>query len=271
MNENRPRILLCCSGSVATVKIPEIVNSLYSFSEIRILYTSSAPLHFLARASTYNPENWKKFVRNGGMNMFISDYDEWDLWNKIGDPVLHIELRRWADIILFAPASADIMAKITAGICDSLVLSVIRAWDSNHKPCIICPAMNTAMWEHPSTEEALKTLQKWGWIIVQPAEKLLACNDKGKGALASVTDIITIVQHTINTSLKESSSSNSNSYIPKNVPMLYPQWPNSSMLRYRYHAWRHFICYKHRYMVVSVTLLILSLPVFRENLHLISI
>lgn len=63
----------------------------------------------------------------------------------MGDPVLHIELRRWADVLVLAPLSANTMAKVAHGLCDNLLTSVVRAWDYA-KPMIVAPAMNTYMW-----------------------------------------------------------------------------------------------------------------------------
>lgn len=106
----------------------------------------------------------------------------------IGNSVLHIEMRRWADILVVAPASANLISKASYGIADNFVLSVLRAWDFR-KPCIICPAMNTAMWLHPTTKESLNRLKSWGYEILGPVEKILACNEKGNGAMVSVQDI----------------------------------------------------------------------------------
>ena len=97
-------------------------------------------------------------------------------------------MRRWADILVVAPASANLISKASYGIADNFVLSVLRAWDFR-KPCIICPAMNTAMWLHPTTKESLNRLKSWGYEILGPVEKILACNEKGNGAMVSVQDI----------------------------------------------------------------------------------
>lgn len=144
------RILICCSGSVATLKIPEIVTELKNKCfDVRVV-CSKASLHFFKAAKQYDPLVWEKFETCGGETLVYTDEDEWSIWSKIGDPVLHIDLSLWADIVLVAPASADIIAKINAGISDTLLLSVLRAWNFK-KPCILCPAMNTMMWEHPIT------------------------------------------------------------------------------------------------------------------------
>lgn len=186
---DKPKVLVCFSGSVASIKIPELVLGLLSFSDVRLVSSSKAAEHFLQRASKYNPDVWNYFTEYNCQSLIINDAEEWNAWNVVGDPVLHIELRKWADAIVVVPASADIIAKISIGISDSLLLSILRAWDFS-KPCIICPAMNSIMWSHPITALSLSTLKKWGCIIVEPVVKKLACNDTGNGALAKIPDII---------------------------------------------------------------------------------
>jgi len=90
--------------------------------------------------------------------------DEWKEWQKLGDPVLHIDLRDWADLLLVAPLSAHTLAKISNGLCDDTLSCVIRAWDYGHgsrpgKTLLLAPAMNTAMWGHPLTQSQLQTVQ----------------------------------------------------------------------------------------------------------------
>ena len=188
----KPRLLIGCSGSVASVKIPDLVSELSDRFDVLVVATKNS-LHFLSKSKEYNPEAWDRFEKVGGNSLVLVDEDEWRSWNKLGDPVVHIELRKWADILLIAPASANLIASASIGSCDNLLLSVIRAWDFN-KPCILCPAMNTVMWDHPATETALSILRGWGWRIVGPVEKLLACNERGNGAMSSVSDIARYLQ-----------------------------------------------------------------------------
>ena len=103
--------------------------------------------------------------------------------------VLHVELAQWADVLLVAPLSANSLAKLALGICDTLPTLVARCWHVGAKPMVVAPAMNTKMWEHPVTAGQLKKLQRWGVQVVDPIEKLLACGDKGVGAMAAV-DVI---------------------------------------------------------------------------------
>mmetsp|Transcript_7909 Transcript_7909/g.29265 ORF Transcript_7909/g.29265 Transcript_7909/m.29265 type:complete len:189 (+) Transcript_7909:640-1206(+) len=145
----------------------------------------------------------------------LDDAQEWGQWHAVGDPVLHIELRRWADILVVAPLSANTLAKLANGLCDNLVTCVVRAWDftpaappspqhegdpgaaphqPRHphrlaKPVLVAPAMNTHMWHSPFTERHLRELEALGVQVVQPVSKTLACADVGMGALAPVEQI----------------------------------------------------------------------------------
>lgn len=143
--------------------------------------------------------------------LFIDADDEWKGWNRLGDSVLHIELREWADMLVMAPLSAHTLAKLAQGFCDDTLTCVARAWDLGHgvrpgKPMLLAPAMNTAMWEHPLTQQQLSTIQgfwssskttslgKNGIQVVPPQAKTLACGELGNGALASVDTIVKAVK-----------------------------------------------------------------------------
>jgi phosphopantothenoylcysteine decarboxylase len=80
--------------------------------------------------------------------------------------VLHIELRKWAEVFVVAPLDANSLAKISVGISDNLLTTVARAWDFK-KPMVVCAAMNTAMWDHPVTAKGLAILKEWGCIQVR--------------------------------------------------------------------------------------------------------
>src|SRR5205807_1588870 len=90
------------------------------------------------------------------------DEDEWP-GRRAGqryqreDPVLHIELRRWADVLLIAPLDANTLAKLATGLADNCLTCVWRAWDAN-RPVVLAPAMNTLMWDHPLTGRHLQQL-----------------------------------------------------------------------------------------------------------------
>lgn len=180
------KILIGCTGSVASVKIPVLVQQLmqqrfagYVATELKIVATDKA-LHFFDRSLI--PRSVPLLV----------DEDEWMTWRKMSDPVLHIELRRWADIMVIAPLDANTMAKIACGLCDNLLTCVVRAWDLQ-KPLLFCPAMNTHMWCHPITAKHVAALKDLGYTEVPCVDKKLACGDRGYGGMAEVPTIVSYI------------------------------------------------------------------------------
>mgnify|MGYP000908383990 CR=1 FL=1 len=168
----RRRVLLCATGSVASVKIPQLAIALSKIYHVKILLTKSSE-HFVFKVSkTYDQSSWQAQwlqmlesvskecdSEHGTSSPVIHvDEDEWK-YEKVGDPVLHIELRKWADILLIAPMSANTLAKVAQGLSDNLVTCVARAWDVS-KPFVVCPAMNTQMWVHPLTHQHVTLLRQ---------------------------------------------------------------------------------------------------------------
>lgn len=183
-------ILVMVCGSVAAIKVPILLNELRTMAEecgrsphVRVVVTEPA-LHFF---------DWKELSKSYTL---YRDCDEWNHWNQMGDPVLHIDLRKWADVGLIAPIDANTSAKIAVGMCDNLLTCVVRAWDMN-KPLLFCPAMNVHMWDHPITESNMKTISSYGYIQIGPISKRLACGDTGMGAMAEVNDIVDNVRNVI--------------------------------------------------------------------------
>jgi len=179
-------ILVGCTGSVATIKLPNLLENLFRLAgqiNVRVVVTEHAK-HFF---------NDKDIPMDA--QLFI-DSDEWAVWNKRGDPVLHIELSKWADIFLIAPLDANTLAKIANGLCDNLLTCTARAWDIS-KPLIFCPAMNTKMYEHPLTATQIDVLTSWGYHHIPVIEKTLICGDKGAGAMAEVDTIVDIVANVL--------------------------------------------------------------------------
>ncbi|KAK3225174.1 hypothetical protein Dsin_005036 [Dipteronia sinensis] len=176
----RPRILLAASGSVAAIKFANLCHCFSEWAEVRAVATRPS-LHFIDKAAI------PKDV------IFYTDEDEWSSWSKIGDGVLHIELRRWADIMVIAPLSANTLGKIAGGLCDNLLTCIVRAWDYN-KPLFIAPAMNTFMWTNPFTERHLMTIDELGITLIPPVTKRLACGDHGNGAMAEPSLIYSTVR-----------------------------------------------------------------------------
>lgn len=112
------------------------------------------------------------------------------------DQVNHIELGKKADLFIVVPATANTIAKLAHGFADNMVTSTALALPS-HIPKLIAPAMNTKMYDHPVTQNNLKTLETYGYQLIAPKESLLACGDHGRGALADLTIILERIKETI--------------------------------------------------------------------------
>jgi len=230
-------ILLGVTGSVAAIKTPELVISLEELGEVRVVITSSArKIIRKIKGHKIGVSVLLSTLPDGGCSpvaRLIDDEDEW-AWGQIGDPVLHIDLKDWADVLVIAPLTANTLAKMVHGLCDNLLTCIYRAWPRD-KNIIVAPAMNTDMWENYLTYDHLKALQErhtirqkleydeytkrynsdveWityratmqlgldvyyvqydRWHVVQPVEKKLACGTTGMGAMAKVSDIVEAVR-----------------------------------------------------------------------------
>src|SRR4051812_24781042 len=208
-------ILLGVTGSVAAVKTPELYSALRDRGHaVKIVATQSA-LYFFDPATLDS----SRVLRNP--EVVILDEDEWpgrddgERYHR-GDAVRHIELRRWADLLLVAPLDANTLAKFANGLCDNCLTCVWRALDPT-RPVVVAPAMNTYMWEHPLTRRHLRALaadagaghvpghlddaatlaqinaRSRTFRIVGPQIKVLACGDLGDGAMADVADVVAAV------------------------------------------------------------------------------
>lgn len=115
-----------------------------------------------------------------------------DLWGEGDtDPLDHVELARWADIAVVAPATANLLAKAAHGIADDIVSTLLLACE---KPLVVAPAMNDAMWRHPATQANLRTLRERGAVIVEPGSGFLACGVVAEGRLAEPEQIAAAVR-----------------------------------------------------------------------------
>lgn len=197
-------ILLGVTGSVAAVKLVDLVKKIKSLFPRPYINPNGTTIQTSVNFKIIMTQNSKHFAKrddllknlNDPAIQFYDDADEWSIWNRMGDPVLHIELRKWADLCLIAPLDANTMAKLSSGICDNLLTCVVRAWDTS-KPLVYCPAMNVHMYNHPITRDQLSKLQSYGYLRVDCIEKQLACGDFGIGAMASVDSIANKVLDTL--------------------------------------------------------------------------
>ena len=219
-------VLLGATGSVAAVRVPALFDALTADGHaVKVVATDAAAYFFDPNIVGANPERERRGdeqppppSRSGFAKTVIRDADEWpgERYTR-GDAVLHIELRKWADLFLIAPLDANTLAKLAVGLCDNCLTCVWRAWDPA-RPVVLAPAMNTLMWENPFTKRHLRSLAAdagAGHIpghltdvqliaqindrsktlrVVPPVEKELACGDVGVGGLAEVADIVAAVR-----------------------------------------------------------------------------
>ncbi|MFZ2322468.1 MAG: bifunctional phosphopantothenoylcysteine decarboxylase/phosphopantothenate--cysteine ligase CoaBC [Ignavibacteriaceae bacterium] len=162
----KSKILFKISASIAAYKSAYLISKLMQNGfEVQTVMTNSA-LQFIGKATLEGLT---------GKPVLIDHFEDGKMMN-------HINLMKWADLIIFCPASANTINKMANGIADNLVTSLFLAhsWD---KPYLIAPAMNTAMYKHPATQESLTKLKKWGVDILPTDSGYLACGDIGEGKL----------------------------------------------------------------------------------------
>lgn len=191
------KILFGTTGSVAAKLTPKILKKLTEAGHVVQIVATESSFYFWKKtetrlyfgASSFN--SWEKPIVDVKV---WEDKDEWpgDIYDP-DIPIAHIELREWADALLIAPITANTIAKMANGFADNLLTCVTRAWDIK-KPIVIAPAMNTHMWNHPSTDEHIKKLKSWHDLtVINPISKKLACGETGIGALADINDIVAAV------------------------------------------------------------------------------
>jgi phosphopantothenoylcysteine decarboxylase len=209
-------VLLGVTGSVAAIRTPALFEALRQARHAVKVVATQASLYFFDPAAL-DPRDGRRNPAS-----LVLDEDEWPgreegrRWQR-EDPVLHIELRRWADVLVVAPLDANTLAKFAGGLADNCLTCVWRAWDPA-RPIVLAPAMNTFMWDHPLTARHLRQLAtdrgidalgsvedavarvngvSCGLRIVGPQSKRLACGDVGLGAMAEVGEVIEAVAHVL--------------------------------------------------------------------------
>lgn len=188
------RIVLGLTGSVASSLALKTYEALVAAgAEVKVVATYRS-LEFFPRTE----EDSKTFLyRDAGSKYekipLLVDSDEWhQAWAK-DLPILHIELRKWANALVIAPLSANTLAKMANGLCDNLLTSLVRAWDPA-KPMVVAPSMNTVMWNSPFTDRNLGEIEDvYRATVVPPVSKKLACHDVGMGAMAAISDVVAAV------------------------------------------------------------------------------
>lgn len=182
---SKKRIVVGVSGGIAAYKACDLVSKLSKKDyEVKVILTKHA----------------EKFVSKLTFEALCHNYVETDLFDESNeDPIAHITLAKWADLMIIVPATANIIAKVTHGISDDLLSTTFLACNK-HK--MICPAMNTQMYENPITQKNIQACKDLGYQILDPVVGHLACNDTGRGKMIEPADIVETIDNYFNTSNK---------------------------------------------------------------------
>ncbi|APX23263.1 MAG: bifunctional phosphopantothenoylcysteine decarboxylase/phosphopantothenate--cysteine ligase CoaBC [Rhodobacteraceae bacterium] len=171
------RILLIIGGGIAAYKALELIR--------RLRERGAAVTPVLTRAAG-------EFVTPLSVGALAGEKVYTDLFDLTDEAEMgHIQLSRVADLVLVAPATADLMAKMAQGLAGDLATTLLLATDT---PVMIAPAMNVRMWDHPATQRNLATLQGDGVRVVGPASGDMACGEYGPGRLSEVPEIVAAVE-----------------------------------------------------------------------------
>lgn len=170
------RIVLIVSGGIAAYKSLELIRRLReSDVSVRCVLTKGGA----------------EFVTPLSLSALSEDKVYTDLFSLTDEAEMgHIQLSRQADLIVVAPASADILAKMAAGLADDIATTVLLATD---KPVMVAPAMNVRMWDHPATQDNLATLKRRGVGVIGPDEGPMACGEFGYGRLSEPETIASAI------------------------------------------------------------------------------
>ncbi len=174
----RPHVLLCVTGGIAAYKAVDLARKLTAVgAEVKTIMTEGA-------CQFIGPKSFEAVTNSA---VFTS------LWERCEQYRLsHINLVDWADIVVVAPATANIIGKIANGICDDLVSTTLCVcWQ---RPVLLAPAMNNNMWNNPAVQRNVKVLKEIGLQLIGPEEGPLACGTEAVGRMSEPQDILAAIE-----------------------------------------------------------------------------
>ncbi len=175
------KILLCVTGGIAVFKAAALTSKLtQAGAVVKVMMTESA-------CKFVTPLTFQALSRH---DVYTDTFDE-----KDASVIAHIDLADWADIILVAPATANMIGKLANGLADDMISTTILAATA---PVWIAPAMNVHMYEHPAVQRNMQTLQSFGYRFIEPGEGFLACGYVAKGRLEEPETIVAYLQKFFN-------------------------------------------------------------------------
>ncbi|APH05305.1 bifunctional phosphopantothenoylcysteine decarboxylase/phosphopantothenate--cysteine ligase CoaBC [Bacillus weihaiensis] len=183
---NGKKILLCVSGGIAAYKAAALTSKLVQAgAEVKVIMSKSA-MEFVT------PLTFQALSRN---DVYYDTFDE-----KNAKVIAHIDLADWADLVLVAPATANVIGKLANGLADNMLTTTLLATTAK---VWIAPAMNVHMYDHPAVKRNLSILHEFGYEFIEPSEGFLACGYVGKGRLEEPDKIVELIEKSFNERSKE--------------------------------------------------------------------
>ncbi|GHB62273.1 phosphopantothenoylcysteine decarboxylase [Streptomyces cirratus] len=180
----KPKVVLGVSGGIAAYKACELLRRLSeSGHDVRVVPTA-ASLNFVGEAT------WAALSGNPAST---------EVWESVHD-VPHVRIGQGADLVVVAPATADMLAKAAHGLADDLLTNTLL---TARCPVVFAPAMHTEMWEHPATRENVATLRRRGAVVIEPAVGRLTGKDTGKGRLPDPDEIFEVCRRVLTRGVAE--------------------------------------------------------------------
>lgn len=184
----KKNILLCVSGGIAVYKAVALVSKLAQAGmNVKVMMTKSA-------RQFVNPLSFQVMSKN---DVYYDTFDE-----KDSNVIAHIDLADWADLVIVAPATANVIGKLANGIADDMITTTLLATTA---PVWLAPAMNVHMYDHPAVKRNIAQLGEDGYAFIEPSEGFLACGYVGKGRLEEPEKITELVL---------------NHFLPKKLPLI---------------------------------------------------
>ena len=179
MDESQKTVLLGVTGCIAAYKACELVRALQKLGyRVKVCMTKNAT----------------EFVGPATFRALTHEPVAIDLFSAPADPIYHISLANEADVVIVAPCTANVLAKLACGIADDLLTTTLLATKA---PIIVAPAMNVGMYEAQVTQENINKLQQRGVVVVDAEEGYLACGTEGKGRLADTDVLVAAVEESL--------------------------------------------------------------------------